>query len=154
MKKFYLLFFLIPLLFLSLCSFVDDETIDVYTGDIVFVSSTNSVERLSGDITYYLDNYDDICLTTGGGLFNGSNNAYNGTALIGGVEYNIRFNARSELQIQQAYYSSGYERTEWVNYILYPDVVPSEYEFTDLSIIFIFIAVTVVGAVMIMRCDL
>lgn len=154
MKKYYLIFLFIPLLFISLCSFVDSDTIDVYTGDIQYVSSSNSVTRLSGNITYYLDNYDDICLTTGGGLFNGSNSTYSGTAIISGTEYNIRFNARSELQIQQSYYSNNIERTEWVNYILYPDVVPSEYEFTDLSIIFIFIAVTVVGAVMIMRCDL
>lgn len=154
MKKIYLIFLLIPLLFISLCSFVDSDTIDVYTGDIQFVSSSNNVSRLSGNITFYLDNYDDICLTTGGGLFNGSNTTYSGTAIIGGSEYNIRFNPRPELQIQQSYFTNNIERTEWVNYILYPEVVPTEYELTDLSIIFIFIAVTVVGAVMIMRCDL
>ena len=132
---------LIPLLFLCLCSFVDSNTIDVYTGTIQHNDSDSNSTRLSGSITYYLDNYDDICVTTGGGLFNGSNGSYNGTALIGGTEYNIRFNARSELQIQQYYYSNNIQRSEWVDYILFPDIIPMEYELPQFSIIIVVVII-------------
>lgn len=137
MKK--ILFILLPFIFLTLCSFVDPETIDVYTGTIQHNDSDYNSTRLSGSITYYLDNYEDICLTSGGGLFNGSNGSYNGTAIIGGTEYNIRFNARSELQIQQYYYSNNIQRSEWVDYILYPDIVPMQYELPQLTIIFLLV---------------
>lgn len=137
MKK--ILLILLPFIFLTLCSFVDPDTIDVYTGRIRYVSSDYGAPQLSGTITYYLDNYEDVCLTSGGGLFNGSNGSYFGTAIINGTEYNIRFSPRSELEIQQTFQYNNYSRTEWVHYILYPDVVPLQFELPQLTIIFILV---------------
>lgn len=149
MKK--ILLILLPFIFLTLCSFVDPDTIDVYTGTIQHNDNDYNSTRLSGTITYYLDNYDDICLTAGGGLFNGSNGSYNGTAIIGGTEYNIRFNARSELQIQQYYYSGNIQRSEWVDYILYPDIIPLEYELPNFSIIIIVVIVLLISTLILFK---
>lgn len=137
--------------FLSFCSFVDDDTIDVYTGNVIFQSSSYDVTKLSGSITYYLDNYEDICLTSGGGLFNGSNVSYYGTALIGGTEYNIRFSPRSELQIEQVYYSNSIARSTWVNYMLVPDVIPSPWELPELVPFILVILVMIVLSLIVFK---
>lgn len=144
MRKYFVLLLTLPFIFLSLCSFVDSETIDTHTGIIQFQYSDYGAPQLSGTITYYLDNYEDICLTTGGGLFNGSNGSYYGTAIINGTEYNIRFSPRSELEIQQTFVYNNYSRTEWVHYILYPDVVPTQYELPQLFLIFVFAVVVII----------
>lgn len=150
MRKYFLLL-LVLVLFLSLCSFVDPDTIDVYTGTIRYVSSDYGAPELSGTITYYLDNYEDVCLTSGGGLFNGSNGSYYGTAIIGGTEYNIRFSPRSELEIQQTFTYNNYSRTEWVHYILYPDIVPNQFELPQISIIFCLIGVLIGSSIIIFK---
>lgn len=148
MKK---LLIILPLIFLMFCSFVDPATVDVYTGDITYVYSDQSVTRLSGDITYYLDDYTIIGLTSGGHLFNASGDTVNGTAIIDGTEYNIRLEARSGLEIEQTYTLNNYTRTTWVQYNLTPDIIPSQFQVPDITIMLIFVVVFVLVAFLVMR---
>lgn len=148
MKKIILL---IPFLFLFLCSFVDPSTIDVYEGNIQFVSSEYNVTRLSGDITYYLDGYNVVGLSSGGHLFNASDDVLNGTAIIGGNEYNIRLQARSGLEIEQTYTFNNYTRSTWVQYNLTPDIIPSQFQAPDITIMLLFVVVFILVAFLVMR---
>lgn len=148
MKK---LLIILPLIFLMFCSFVDPATVDVYEGDIQFVSSTYDVTRLSGNIEYYLDDYTIIGLSSGGHLFNASGDTVNGTAIIGGTEYNIRLQARSGLEIEQVYYNNNVQRTTWVSYNLTPDIIPSQFQAPDITIMLIFVIVFVLVAFLVMR---
>lgn len=141
----------IPLLFLCLCSFVDPNTIDVYTGDIQYVGSQYSVTRLSGNIEYYLDDYEIIGTDDRGYLFNASDDVVNGHALIGGVEYNIRLQARQGFEIEQEYVNNNITRTTWVQYNLTPDIIPSQFQAPDLTIMLIFILVFIAIAFIVMR---
>lgn len=130
MKK--ILLFL-PVLFLCLCSFVDPHTVDVYEGDLQYVSSDYDVVRLSGNISYYLDDYSYIGLSSGGHLFNASGDTVNGTGIVNGTEYNIRLQARSGFEIEQTYTINNYTRTTWVQYNLTPDVIPSSWDLPELA---------------------
>lgn len=148
MKK---ILIILPIIFLMFCSFVDPSTIDVYEGNIQFVSSEYDVTRLSGDITYYLDGYNIIGLSSGGHLFNASDDVLNGTAIIGGNEYNIRLQARSGLEIEQKYTINNYTRTTWVQYNLTPDIIPSQFQAPDITIMLIFVVVFILVAFLVMR---
>lgn len=127
------LLIILPILFLCLCSFVDADTVDVYTGDISFIDSEYNVTRLSGNIEYYLDDYSYLGLSSGGHLFNASNITLNGTAIISGTEYNIRMQPRSGFEIQQTYITNNMTRTVWVSYNLTPDIIPSSWDVPQLA---------------------
>ena len=130
---------LIPL-FLSLfflCSWVDPQTVDTYSGSISFNSSSYDVTPLFGSIEYFLMSYQNFGLSDSGSLINASPSTVKGSAIIGGVEYPIQFLSNDGLQIQQQYYSNNILRSTWVSYDLYPDVVPSPFDLSDLSSIFI-----------------
>lgn len=143
--------FIIPLLFLMLCSFVDPNTIDVYTGDIQFVDSQYSVTRLSGNIEYYLDDYEIIGTDNRGYLFNASDDTVNGHALINGTLYNIRLQARQGFEIEQEYYNNNITRTTWVQYNLTPDIIPSQFQAPDITIMLIFVVIFIAVAFIVMR---
>lgn len=136
MKK---LILLLPFLFLFLCSFVDPHTVDVYSGNIKFVSSEYSVTQLSGSIEYYLDDYTYVGLSSGGHLFNSSGTAVYGTGIVNGTEYNIRMQARSGFEIEQSYIHNNYTRSVWVSYNLTPDVIPSSWDVVQLAPLFLVI---------------
>lgn len=135
MKK---LLVLIPLIFIF-CSWVDPNTVDVYTGNIYFKSASYDVTQLSGNIEYFFEDTVYLGLDSSGYLYNTSGTSVSGLARINGVEYNIQIPSLGGLQIQQTYYSNNYERTTWVNYNLEPDVLPSAWELPELSLIFLVI---------------
>jgi len=130
MKK--LSLFLLPLILL-LCSWVDRDTIDTYTGSITFQSASYDVTQLSGTIEFYLMDYGHLGLDSSGALLNASSNTIKGVALINGIEYPIQFTSNGGLQIQQDYISNSMWRTTWVNYRLYPEELPSSYDLSDLA---------------------
>lgn len=120
MKRFACVLLLI-LVLCSFCSWVDPDTLDVWHGSITYVNSSYDVTHLSGTIEFYLDSYDGLCLTDSGNLYNSSNVALNGSALISGVQYDIRLSSLGELQISQQYTRNGYTYSTWVDYHLSPD---------------------------------
>lgn len=120
MKRFACVLLLI-LVLCSLCSWIDPDTLDVWQGSITFVNSSYDVTHLSGRIEFYLDSYDGLCLTDSGNLYNSSNVALNGSALISGSQYDIRLSSLGELQISQQYTRNGYTYSTWVDYHLAPD---------------------------------
>lgn len=134
MKKLFVIF---PLIIFLFCSWVDRDTIDTYTGDITYVSSSYDVTELSGDIEYFFDDYVHLGLSSAGYLYNASPDTISGVALIGGTEYLIQMNSLGGLQIQQTYISNTYTRTTWVDYNLRPDVLPSSFDLSELAPIFV-----------------
>lgn len=129
---------------LSLCSWVDPSTVDVYRGSISFADTSGyDVVHLSGDIQYWLSDYSGLSLSDAGYVVSTKAVSRSGTALIGGVEYPIRFNSLSGLQIEQTYYYGTTLRTVYVNYNLTPASpadVPSGLSLPEVSLL----AVTVI----------
>lgn len=144
MRKILACCFCISIFILTFCSWVDPNTVDVYTGNISFKSSSYDVTRLSGSIKYFFEDTVYLGLDNSGYLYNTSGTTVGGLALINGVEYNIQIPSLGGLQIQQTYNSSGYERSTWVNYNLSPDVIPSAWELPELAIVFIAIIIIIV----------
>lgn len=129
--------FIFPILILLLCSWVNPYTIDTYNGDISFADSDYNVTNLSGRITYFFDEYVNLGLLDDGTLYNASSVSISGKALINGQTYNIQMPSLGGFQIQQSYILNNFERTTWVDYDLYPDIAPSNFDLSDLAPIFI-----------------
>lgn len=148
MKRFLLIAFLtLPLI---LGSWVDPSTIDVYSGMIQRYDYTYDVTDLSGYIDYYLISYDDFCLDSNGYLFNASSSTSSGSLrTAAGAEYEIRFTSRSGLEIQQAYTSSGYQRTAWIGYNLVPEDLPIAFTVSEFSIVAIAVILFIISALVI-----
>lgn len=149
MKKRFILFF--PIFVLFLCSWVDPDTIDTYSGTISYRYSQYDVIDLSGSIEYYLMDYVQLGLSDDGTLLNGSPGTLKGTAYIYGSEYPIQLTSNGGLQIQQTYYYNNIERSTWVEYDLYPDVLPSSYSLADLAPVFILFLVFMIIPLMFYR---
>lgn len=145
MKK---LLVLIPLIFI-LCSWVDPKTVDVYTGNITFKSSSYDVTRLSGNIEYFFEDTVYLGLDSSGYLYNTSGTTVGGLARINGVEYIIQIPSLGGLQIQQTYISNNYERSTWVNYNLQPDTLPSAWELPELAMVFL-VVILILGVALIL----
>lgn len=122
-----------------LCSWVDPDTVDVYSGQIIYNDSNGyNVTLLSGDVQYWLNSYSGLAYDNGGSVLNTEVNVKSGTALIGGNEYNVRFASQGGFQIEQTYYTTNnIARTAYINYALYPDVLPTGFQLPELGIIFI-----------------
>ncbi len=146
--KFYFFSFLILTFIVVIClgSWVDPNTVDIWQGRIAYVNSSYDVTKLSGDIEFYLDSYDGLCLTDSGYLFNISNSVINGYAKIGSNEYDIRFSSLCELQIYQSYTRSGYTYNTWVDYHLIPEngLIPGSGIDSSSFIVLILIVILVV----------
>ena len=128
---------------LMMCSWVDPETVDVYNGQIVYVDTQNlNVTRLSGNIQYWLVDYHGISYDSSGHLFNSTNTIKLGTALINGIEYDVRVNSLGGFQIEQTYYAANnVQRTSWITYNLTPEVLPTNFNLPEFAIIAMFILV-------------
>ena len=127
------LLFIFPIITLFLCSWVDPTTVDTYSGYCRYVYSQYDVVYLTGELEYYLMDYVPLGLSDDGSLLNVSPNTLKGIALIDGDEYPIQFSSNGGLQIQQTYYTNNIERTTWVQYDLYPDVVPSSFSLSEVA---------------------
>lgn len=136
------------ILCIMLCSWVDPQTVDTYTGTIQYADTQGyAVTQLSGNIDYYLANYYNIGVADSGYLVNADANVKSGRALIGGTEYDVRFNSLGGFAIEQTYTTNGYTRTAWINYNLYPDIVPSDLSVPELGIIMAVILVFLLVAI-------
>lgn len=131
--------FLCMLSVFMLCSWVDPNTVDVYTGQILYTDVNGyNVTQLSGDVQYWLNSYSGLAYDNGGAVLNTEVNVKSGTALIGGREYNVRFSSQGGFQIEQTYYTTNnITRTAYINYALYPDELPTGFQLPELGIIFI-----------------
>lgn len=115
----------IPLLLCNLCSWVDPETMDVYSGSTVKTDFTYETTNLSGSAQYYLSSYDGIALDDGGHLYNSSAVTINGRILTSYGEFSLRLPSLSGAQIYQEYVTGTSVRSTWVSYNLTPDKLPS-----------------------------
>lgn len=149
MKRILLL--LVLTLPLILGSWVDPDTIDVYSGYAMINNTSGySVTDLTGDIEYYLTGYTGICLDDRGYLYNSSAVVlYGEIETSSGVSYECRFPTKGYLQIEQEYTSSGYTRTAWIDYYLLPDVVPTPYTVVEFGIVVVAIVVFIMSAILI-----
>lgn len=131
---------------LILGSWVDPNVVDVYNAQIYQAPTEYPVANLSGSCQYYLNNYENVGLTVSGYLFNTGPTNYSGSVMINGIEYPCRLNSLTELQIQQVYNTSGYDRTAWITYHAAPDVVPQNYSVPEFAIIFaVFVVVLLIS---------
>lgn len=139
---------LLLLLTFYLSSWVDPSSVDVYHGSIQYADDgTYSVTHLSGDIQYWLSDYSGLSLDSSGFLISTKQVSRGGRALIGGTEYNIRFNSLSGLQIEQSYYYGSNLRTAYIDYNLTPvsaSDVPSSWSIPELSLIVVTVFVSFV----------
>lgn len=149
MKKILACCLCIGVLVLTFCSWVDPNTVDVYTGSIQYVSSDYTVTQLSGSIQYFFDDYVHLALDSNGYLYNASEATVSGKALINGTEYNIQMLSLDGFQIQQTYVSNTVTRTTWVDYNLSPDVLPSSWELPELALIFL-VVILIIGICLIL----
>lgn len=115
----------IPIILCNLCSWVDPDTMDVFSASIVKTDYTYETTNLSGSAQYYLSSYDGIALDDGGHLYNSSNVTINGRILTSYGEFNLRLPSLSGAQIYQEYVSGTSVRSTWVSYNLTPDELPS-----------------------------
>lgn len=134
-----LLLFILPIF---LGSWVDDSTVDVYSGSIQY-SDDNSypVTHLSGRIDFYLSSYSGLALDSNGYLINTQANSKIGFCRINGTEFSCRYNSLGGFQIQQSYYSGSSYRTAWISYNLSPDTVPTAFSLPEFAIVFLVILV-------------
>lgn len=153
MKRCLCLSILIIVVVLSFGSWVNPDTLDLWQGNITYVSSSYDVTHLSGTIEFYLDSYDGLCLTDSGYLYNSSNVALNGSALISGTQYDIRLSSLGELQIYQQYTRNGYTYSTWVDYHLHPDdsVIPGAYSLDSMLLIFAVILLSFILILIVVR---
>lgn len=138
---------LLLMLPLILGSWVDPSVTDVYNAQIYYVSSDYDVNRLSGRVQFYLNDYDNISLNEGGYLYNAGPSTYSGEVNINGLRYPCRLNSLSELQIQQNYTLNGYTRTTWVNYHCVPDVVPQNFSLPEYALVFVVFVIILILSV-------
>lgn len=134
--------FLCIITIFMLCSWVDPQTVDVYSGTIrINNSSGYNVTNLSGDLQFYLDSYRQLGYDSWGYVYNPTPDYYNGLALISGTEYPCRMYPNGGFQIQQVYTTSGYDRNVWIDYQLSVPELPTGFSIPEFAIIFIAIAV-------------
>lgn len=138
---------LIPL---WLCSWVNEDTVDVYTGTAYMVPSDYAVTNLGGSVRFYVSSYEGFGLSSSGYLINAGSSQRSGYLLArDGQEYPCRFSVNGGLEIQQPYYQNNMQRTAWVSYNLVPDVVPSWFTLPEIALITITIVVFIMTAVLI-----
>ena len=135
------------LLPLMLGSWVDPNVVDVYDAQIYIATNDYPVQNLSGYCQYYLNDYENVGLTVSGYLFNTGPTNYSGSVMINGTEYPCRLNSLTELQIQQVYNTSGYDRTAWITYHAAPDVVPQNYSVIEFAIVLAVFAIVLIMAI-------
>lgn len=142
-----LLLCLIPL---WLCSWVNEDTVDVYTGTASINPVDVPVTNLGGRVRFYLSSYEGFGLSSSGYLINAGSAQRTGYLLApNGGEYPCRFSVNSGLEIQQTYIQNNYERSVWVSYNLKPDIVPSWFTLPEIALITITILVFILAAVLI-----
>lgn len=135
---------------LMLCSWVDPNTVDVYTGSVVKTDFTQNTSNLSGQIQYFVSGYNGFCLSENGILWNTSNTARTGYMLTAnGVQYECRFPAGGGFQIYQSYVQNTTTRWVWVSYDLTPDEVPTVYGLVEYALILIAAIVMILVAVIV-----
>lgn len=151
------LFFLSVSLILSLCSWVNPDTVDVYSGVIRYVDTQAfPVSDLSGVCQYILESYENLALSSSGSIYNVNSSIVQGRILINGQEYQCRLAGFGGLSIYQSYiYSSGQSsstRWAWVSYELVPDQgLPGDVDlvpFLTLAICFFIVLIFVVKVVL------
>ena len=128
-------------------SWVDPSVVDVYNAQIYMEPNEYAVANLSGSCQYYLNDYENVGLTVSGYLFNTGPTNYSGSVMINGIEYPCRLNSLTELQIQQVYNTSGYDRTAWITYHAAPDVVPQNYTVIEFAIVLAVFAIVLIMAI-------
>lgn len=139
MKKLYIILCILLTLFLG--SWVDPNTIDVYDAQIYIYDKHQSVTDLSGDIQYFLHDYDGICYSSNGYIYNSNGSAITGRALIRGTEYNIRLDSFGGLSVYQPYYQNNVERWHWQPYNMVDDQIPGSLTETNtLLYVIVFLA--------------
>lgn len=137
---FQLLFLFILPIFLG--SWVDDSTVDVYSGSIQFSDDNDyPVTHLSGRIDFYLSSYSGLGLDSNGFLINTQANSKIGFCRINGTEFSCRYNSLGGFQIQQSYYSGSSYRSVWISYDLTSDTVPTSFSLPEFAIVFLVILV-------------
>lgn len=139
--KLFLVITMVLLVILTMCSWVQPDTVDVYDGSIQYADTQGySVTRLSGFVEFYLDRSIGLARTDSGYLINTGSNALSGYVLVSGVEYPCRFLALGSegvFQIQQSYYQNTQYRTAWITYNLTSDVLPSSYSYIEYLVVFL-----------------
>lgn len=148
MKRLLLLFLTVIVLFL--CSWVNPDTVDVYTGYAYMVPSDLPVLNLGGNIKYYLSSYEGFGLSDDGYLINAGSSQRSGYLIApNGGEYQCRFSVNNGLQIYQNYTTSGYERWAWVDYNLVPDLVPAAFTLPEFAMVLVTILVFILLSILI-----
>lgn len=138
---------LIPLVLLLILpiflgSWVDDSTVDVYSGSIQYSDDNDHpVTHLSGRIDFYLSSYAGLGLDSNGFLINTQANSKIGFCRINGTEFSCRYNSLGGFQIQQSYYSGSSYKSAWISYDLIPDTVPTAFALPEFAIVFLVILV-------------
>lgn len=116
---------IVPVVLCNLCSWVDPDTIDVFSASIVKTDFTYETTNLSGSAQYYLSSYDGIALDDAGHLYNSSNVTINGRILTPYGEFSLRLPSLDGAQIYQEYVTGTLVRSTWVAYNLTPVELPS-----------------------------
>lgn len=116
---------ILPYLLLNLTSWVNPDTMDVYSCSIVKTDFNYETTNLSGAAQYYLSSYDGIVLDGSGNLYNSSNVTINGRILTPYGEFSLRLPSLAGAQIYQEYVSGTSVRSTWVSYNLLSDELPS-----------------------------
>lgn len=148
MKRILLLLLLIVPLWL--CSWVNEDTVDVYSGYAYMNPSDYSVTNLGGRVRFYLSSYEGFGLSDSGYLINAGSSQRSGYLIApNGGEYPCRFAVNGGLEIQQTYFFNNYERTVWISYNLVPDLVPAAFTLPEFSLIAVTILVFILCAIMI-----
>lgn len=124
MRRIFIVFFTAAVVIL--CSWVDPDTIDVYSGTAVKTDYTYETTNLSGSVQYYLTTYDGICLDDSGHLYNSSGSNISGRILTSYGEFSCRVSSLGGMQIYQEYVTGTSVRSTWVSYDVTPDELPSD----------------------------
>lgn len=126
-----------------LCSWVDPDTIDVYSGTAVKTDYTYETTNLSGSVQYYLTTYDGICLDDSGHLYNSSGSNISGRILTSYGEFSCRVSSLGGMQIYQEYVTGTSVRSTWVSYDVTPDELPSDNDSSPIVAFFAILAVLI-----------
>lgn len=129
-NKIVCIFLICIMMILTLCSWVDPATVNVYTG---YISGSGPLSGQSCE--YYIDNSYNIGLENTGSIFNNGPNTIHGKIRVNGIEYDITLYPGAA--------PSLHYNNNWIDIDLRPDVLPAKFPYI-LYITFLLACVLVV----------
>lgn len=140
-----LFLFVLPVL---LGGWVDPTTADVYSANIVYADTNGySVTNLSGPVTFYLSSYSGLIYDDKGAMINSQANSKIGFINTGSGVYDCRVTSMGGFQVSQTYYYGSTLRTVWIDYDIYPTVLPTSYSLPEFSMIYLVFVLFIIASI-------